>query len=114
MIKVLMAGLAVLVMASVAYAAYPADDPCLVTQKLDPRTGVVTSVVPDQRVASAAGGAAPVASDLKVVPFAGGVTSIDSVSCPASYFGAQDGNRRSAPESGSGGGDSGAAGGAAE
>jgi hypothetical protein len=84
MIKVLMAVLTVLVMASVAFAAYPVNHPCLATQKLDPLTGVVTSVAPQQRVAS----------------LAGGVTSVDPAQCPASYFGAQDANRRIAPESG--------------
>jgi len=92
MIKVLMAVLTVLVMASVAFAAYPANHQCLVTQKLDPLTGVVSSVAPEQRVASVAGG----------------VTSIDPANCRASYFGAQDANRRIAPEGpGAGAGDAG-------
>lgn len=95
MIKVLVAVLAVLAMASAAFAAYPVNHPCLVTQQLDPLTGVVTSVAPQARVASA-------------TPVAGGVTSIDPEKCPASYFGAQDANRRVGPESG---GDAGSPGG---
>ena len=98
MIKVLMAVLTVLVMASVAFAAYPVNHVCLVTQKLDPLKGVVTSVAPEQRVAS-------VAPEQRVASVAGSVTSIDPANCAASYFGAQDANRRIDPESP--GGDSG-------
>lgn len=106
MIKVLMAVLTILVMASVAFAAYPVNHPCLVTQQLDPLTGGVTSVAPEQRVAAVPSGVTSVASDQNVASLAGGVTSIDPANCPASYFGAQDANRRITPESG--GGDSGA------
>ncbi len=83
MIKVLMAVLTVLVMASVAFAAYPVNHPCLVTQRLDPLKDVVTSVAPAQRVAS----------------LAGVVTSVDPVRCPASYFGNYTEQRRVVPES---------------
>jgi hypothetical protein len=115
MIKVLMASLTILVTASVALAAYPANHPCLVTQRLDPLTGVVTTVAPeqkaasvgqDQRVASLAGGVTTVALEEKVASLGGGVTSIDPTSCSPSYFGAHDANRRIAPETG--GGDAGA------
>ena len=104
MIKVLMASLAVLVTASVAFAAYPAGHACLVTQKLDPITGVVTSVAPDQRVVSAAGGASSVVSDQKSASLPAGAASIDPASCAPSYYGAQDANRRIAPEGGGDGG----------
>ena len=110
MLRGFMAGLTVLVMASVAFAAYPSNHPCLVTQKLDPVTGVVTSVAPeqtvapDQRVASLAGGVTLAASEQKVAAVSGGVSSSDPVNCPPSYFGAQDADRRIAPESGPGGG----------
>jgi hypothetical protein len=87
MIKVLMAVLMVLVMASVALAAYPVNHSCLATQQLDPLTGVVTSVAPEQKVASRA--------DV--------VTSANPAQCPASYFGAQDANRRIDPETGDAG-----------
>jgi len=121
MMKVLMASLTVLVLASVAFAAYPVNDPCLVTQKLDPLTGVVTSVAPeqkvasvapDQRVASLAGGVTSGVSEETVASVRGGVTSVDPASCPPSYFGAQDANRRTSPESG--GGDAGPGAGAGD
>ncbi len=88
MIKVLMAVLMVLVMASVALAAYPVNHPCLATQQLNPLTGVVTSVAgPEQKVAA----------------LAAVVTSANPAQCPASYFGAQDADRRIQPESGEAG-----------
>jgi hypothetical protein len=102
MIKVLVAVLTVLVMASAAFAAYPVNHPCLVTQQLDPLTGVVTSVAPEPKVAALAGVATPIASEEKASPVAGGVTSIDPAKCPASYFGSQDAERRTTPESGGG------------
>ena len=108
MVKVLMAVLTVLVMASVAFAAYPANHPCLVTQKLDPLTGVVTSVVPEQKVAAAAGSVTSDAPVQKVASREGGATAIDPASCSPSYFGAQDANRRFGPESGGGDGSAGA------
>jgi hypothetical protein len=79
MIKVVMAVLMVLVLASAALAAYPVNHPCLATQSLDPLTGIVTSV--------------------------------DPVKCPASYFGAQDADRRIDPESSGDSGSSGSDGG---
>lgn len=100
MVKVLMAVLTVLVMASVAFAAYPVNHPCLVTQKLDPLTGVVTSVAPEQKVAAAAGIVTSDAPVQRVASLAGGVTSIDPASCSPSYFGAQDADRRIGPETG--------------
>ena len=102
MIKVLMASLTILVTASVALAAYPGNHPCLVTQKLDPLTGVVSSVAPEQKAASVAPDqrVASLASEENVASVGGGVTSTDQASCSPSYFGAQDANRRITPESG--------------
>jgi hypothetical protein len=40
----------------------------------------------------------------KVAAFKGSVTSANPVQCPASYFGAQDADRRIDPESGGSGG----------
>ena len=108
MVKVLMAVLTVLVMASVAFAAYPANHPCLVTQKLDPLTGVVTSVVPEQKLAAAAGSVTSDAPVQKAASLAGGVTAIDLASCSPSYFGVHDANRRISPETGGGDGSAGA------
>ena len=51
MSKVLMAFLAVLVMASVAFAAYPANHPCQPTQRVESPGSVASSAKPDQRVA---------------------------------------------------------------
>jgi len=109
MIKVVMAVLAVLVLASAAFAAYPVNHPCLATQSLDALTGVVTSVAPEQKATALAGAMASADPAQKVAVFKQGiVTSADPVKCPASYFGAQDADRRIDPESGgsAGGGDS--------
>ena len=111
MTKVLMAFLGVLVMASVAFAAYPADHPCQATQRVEAPTSVASSVKPDQRVASLTGVVASAQPGEKVVLFTGSiVSSTDPVRCPVSYFGVQDGAREGfAPESGSasGAGDAG-------
>jgi hypothetical protein len=109
MIKVGMAVLTVLVLASAAFAAYPVNHPCLATQSLDPLTGVVTSVAPEQKATPLAGAVASADPAQKVAAFKGSVTtSADPVQCPASYFGAQDADRRIDPESS---GDSGSSGG---
>lgn len=102
MVKVLMAVLTVLVMASTAFAAYLGNHPCLATQKLDPLTGVVTSVAPEQKVAAAAGAVTSDAQPQKVASREDGVASIELTSCSPSYFGAQDADRRIGPESGGG------------
>ena len=99
MIKVVMAVLMVLVLASAALAAYPVTHPCLATQSLDPLTGVVTSVAPEQNATALAGAVASADSTQKVAARMGIVTSVDPVKCPASYFGAQDAGRRIDPES---------------
>ena len=105
MTKVLMAFLGVLVMASAAFAAYPANHPCQATQRVEAPTSVASSVKPDQRVASLTGVVASAQPGEKVVLFTGSiVSSTDPVQCPASYFGVQDAARSTAPEAG---GDSG-------
>jgi ABC-type phosphate transport system substrate-binding protein len=104
MIKVAMAVLTVLVLASAAFAAYPVNHPCLATQSLDPLTGVVTSVAPEQKATALAGAVASADPAQKVAAFKGSVTSANPVQCPASYFGAQDADRRIDPESGGSGG----------
>jgi hypothetical protein len=101
--KLLIAVLAVLVMTSVAFAAYPVGHPCLATQKLDALTGVVTSVNPEQNTALA-GAVASADPTLKVAAAKDVVVPADASQCPASYFGAQDADRRVAPESGAGSG----------
>lgn len=114
MTKVLMALLAVLVMASTAFAAYMANDPCQTTQRVESHSKVATAIQADQRTASAsasftdAGVQNPSAE--KVVLSTGIVSSTDPAKCPVSYFGAQDAARSLSPESGgTSGGDSGAA-----
>lgn len=102
MVKVLIAALTVLVMASTAFAAYLGNHPCLVTQKLDPRTGVVTTVAPEQKATAAAGAVTSDAQPQKVASREDGTASIELASCSPSYFGAQDANRRISPESGGG------------
>ncbi|MFI5281196.1 MAG: hypothetical protein ACHQU1_11905, partial [Gemmatimonadales bacterium] len=58
MSKVLMAFLGVLVMASVAFAAYPANHPCQASQRVEAPSSVASSAKPDQRVASLTGAVA--------------------------------------------------------
>jgi hypothetical protein len=109
MTKVLMAFLGVLVMASVAFAAYPANDPCQATQRAQALTSVASSVKPDQRVASLTGVVASAQPGEKVVTLTGTVSSTDPVKCPVSYFGVQDATRGGFdPESGGSGGSGGA------
>ena len=104
--KALVAALTVLAMASVAHAAYPVNHPCLATQKLDTITGVVTTVVPEQKVSSLEGAVASADPTQKVAAARDIITSVDAAQCSPSYFGAQDADRRSAPESSGGGADS--------
>lgn len=109
MTKVLMALLAVLVMASTAFAAYLANDPCQATQRVETHGQVANAVKPDHRLASLTTVVVSTPTGEKVVLATGVVSSTDPAKCPASYFGAQDAGRSTSPESGgSGNGDSGA------
>lgn len=105
--KALIAALTVLAMASVAHAAYPVNHPCLATQKLDAITGVVTTVVPEQKVSSLEGAVASADPTQKVAAARDVMTPVGAAQCSPSYFGAQDADRRIAPESGGGAGSSG-------
>ena len=111
MIKALVALLAVLVMASTAFAAYLANDPCQTTQRVESHSKVASTVKPDQRMASASltDAASQNPSTEKVVLPTGVVSSTDPAKCPVSYFGAQDATRSLSPESGGSSGDAGAA-----
>ena len=111
MTKVLMAFLAVLVMASTAFAAYLANDPCQTTQRVESHAQVASAVKPDQRLASLTTVVVSTPSGEKVVLATGIVSSTDPGKCPVSYFGAQDAGRSTSPESGGSGsgGDSGGA-----
>jgi hypothetical protein len=111
MTKVLMVFLAVLVMASTAFAAYLANDPCQTTQRVESHGQVASSVKPDQRLASLTAVDVSSPSEEKIVLATGIVSSTDPAKCPVSYFGAQDARRSTSTESGgnSGSGDSGAA-----
>jgi hypothetical protein len=103
MTRVVMAFLGVLVMASVAFAAYPADSPCQATQRVQAPTSVASSVKPDQRMASLTGIVASAQPAETVVTLTGIVSSTDPQQCPVSYFGVQDAARGgSNPESGGG------------
>lgn len=107
MIKALMALLAVLVMASTAFAAYLANDPCQTTQRVESHSRVADAAKPDQRTASAslsdAGNQTQAAE--KVILATGIVSSTDPAKCPVSYFGVQDAARSTSPESGGTSGD---------
>jgi len=103
MLKVLMALLTVLVMASTSFAAYMANDPCQTTQRVESHAKVASTDKPDQRTASAAltdAGTQIPSSVEKVVLATGIVSSTDPAKCPVSYFGAQDAARNITPESG--------------
>ena len=93
MIRVVTALLGVLVMASVAFAAYPADSPCQATQRVQVPTAVASSVKPDQRMASLTGIVASDQPAERVVTSTGIVSSTDPQQCPVSYFGVQDAAR---------------------